>query len=218
MSVFSRRSDAVKEWDELQPAWQAALALAWEAYRAEAVPVGAVLVDGSGAMLARARDHVYDAGGAVSGMLGHAPMAALAGLDPVRRYESLTLFTTIEPCAMCIGACGVAALGSVTYLASDPYAGAGSFVPTNEQARRHTPAVRGPVGGAAGRLAALVHLEPFLRLNPEGAVASAYLRHQPETHEAADRLREAGTLEKAARKRATVADLFEDLWESVAVP
>ncbi len=102
------------------------LALA-EARRAAAegeVPVGAVLVrDGQVVSRGRnARERTADP-------TDHAEMAAIRGAtgpdSPTRwRLEDATLYVTLEPCAMCMGAALQARLRRIVYGCTDPKAGA----------------------------------------------------------------------------------------------
>ena len=97
-----------------------------EARKAQArgeVPVGAVIVDETGAVLASAGNRsIVDRDPA-----GHAEMVTLraAGkkLDNYRLLNT-TLFVTIEPCVMCAGAILHARIGRLVFGASDPKAGA----------------------------------------------------------------------------------------------
>ena len=88
------------------------------------VPVGAVLVDPkSGDVLART-------GNAPIGICdptAHAEVLALRdGAYKTGNYRltGLTLYVTLEPCAMCAGAISNARIGRVVYGASDPKGGA----------------------------------------------------------------------------------------------
>ncbi len=57
----------------------------------------------------------------------HAEMEALAAL-PVhlrRRGAEMTLYTTLEPCLMCLGAILLHRIGRVVYGSADPYGGGG---------------------------------------------------------------------------------------------
>lgn len=100
-----------------------AIALAAEAGAAGEVPVGAIVVDRNGAMLAaatnrRERDHDPTA---------HAEVLALRQAGQVRQNWHLTdclLYVTLEPCPMCAGALVLARLGGLVYGADDPKAGA----------------------------------------------------------------------------------------------
>jgi tRNA(adenine34) deaminase len=97
-----------------------------EARRAEQideVPVGAVLVDASGDLLAAACNRTI----ANADPTAHAEILALrAAAEKLRNYRLLntTLYVTIEPCLMCMGAVVHARVARVVYGAPDPKWGA----------------------------------------------------------------------------------------------
>jgi tRNA(adenine34) deaminase len=84
------------------------------------VPVGAVLVKG-GEIVARAHNKVEQAHDAIA----HAELLCLRqGMELLgARLTDCTLFVTLEPCAMCAGACVNAKLGKLVYGAFDESAG-----------------------------------------------------------------------------------------------
>ena len=102
-----------------------ALALA-EAAAAEdegEVPVGAVLVSGDGAVLARAHNRVIT----LNDPSAHAEILTLrAACTALGNYRlpGTTLYATVEPCPMCMGALIHARVAAVVYGAPDPKWGA----------------------------------------------------------------------------------------------
>lgn len=102
---------------------RAALECAREAYRREEVPVGAVLVDGAGAELARGFNSPISSHDPTA----HAEIAALrAAAAAVGNYRlsGCSLYATLEPCAMCVGALMHARIARLVYGAADPKTGA----------------------------------------------------------------------------------------------
>lgn len=101
-----------------------AFALAQAAAEAGEAPVGAVLVDpASGEIVAEAHNQPI----ALSDPSAHAEMLALRRAAAARgnyRLTGLTLYVTLEPCAMCAGAISHARIGRLVYGASDPKGGA----------------------------------------------------------------------------------------------
>ncbi len=91
------------------------------------VPVGALVVDASGRELSRAHNRrEVDAD-----PTAHAEILALRAAARQRghwRLDDCTLFVTLEPCAMCAGAMVNARLGRLVFGASDPKAGAVSYL------------------------------------------------------------------------------------------
>ncbi len=105
--------------------WMArALALADQAAAAGEVPVGAVLVDpGAGEAVAEGANAPVGAHDPTA----HAEIVALRAAAKKRanyRLTGLTLYVTLEPCAMCAGAISIARIGRLVYGAEDPKGGA----------------------------------------------------------------------------------------------
>ena len=86
-------------------------------------PVGAVVVDESGAIIGRGHNKRETAGDATA----HAEVLAIREASTARgqwRLTGCTLVVTLEPCTMCAGAVVLARLDRVVYGAADPKAGA----------------------------------------------------------------------------------------------
>lgn len=100
-----------------------ALAEAEAAIAHEDVPVGAVVVDGTGAVVAS--DH--NRREAESDPTAHAELLAISAAARATgdwRLTGHTLYVTLEPCPMCAGAAVWARLDRIVYGAADPKAGA----------------------------------------------------------------------------------------------
>lgn len=98
------------------------------------VPVGAVLLDAFGQMIATGFNRTI----ADHDPTAHAEIVALrAAARAVQNYRlpGATLYVTLEPCAMCLGAVLHARLGRIVFAAADPKTGAcGSVVNLLEHA------------------------------------------------------------------------------------
>ena len=110
------------------------------------VPVGAVIVNGQGQIIARAGNAPI----AISDPTAHAEILALrdaAYVSKNYRLGGLTLYVTLEPCTMCAGAISNARIGRLVYGASDKKGGGvESGVKFFEQAScHHRPNVKGGV-------------------------------------------------------------------------
>lgn len=101
-----------------------ALALAQAAADAGEVPVGALVVDeASGLVVAEGANGPVGAHDPTA----HAEIVALrraAAAQGNYRLTDLTLYVTLEPCAMCAGAISHARIGRVVWAADDPKGGA----------------------------------------------------------------------------------------------
>lgn len=107
--------------------WDGAMGLALEEARLAPghgdIPVGAVLFDPSGKVVAADRNRREETGDVAA----HAEMLVLSRATRQRsgwRLDGHTLVVTLEPCAMCAGAAVAARLERIVYGAPDPKAGA----------------------------------------------------------------------------------------------
>ena len=86
------------------------------------VPVGAVLVDPKGAIVARAGNRTRE----LSDPTAHAEILVLreaCAAGKTERLQGFDLYVTLEPCAMCAAAIAAARIRRVYYGASDPKSG-----------------------------------------------------------------------------------------------
>jgi len=106
-----------------EPMMRAALAEAGAAAAAGDVPVGAVVTDASGTVIARGRNR-READGDPTGHAELDAIRAAAQAIGEWRLDGLTLVVTLEPCTMCAGAITNARLSRLVFGAADPRAGA----------------------------------------------------------------------------------------------
>ena len=102
---------------------RAALEEACAARETGDVPVGAVVLDGSGTVIARGRNR-READGDPTAHAEIVAIRAAARSAGQWRLDGLTLVVTLEPCTMCAGAITAARLSRVVFGAADPRAGA----------------------------------------------------------------------------------------------
>ena len=98
-----------------------------KAYRLSEVPVGSVLVAENGEILARAHNRPI----ASADPTAHAEILALREASAKTgnyRLPQTTLYVTLEPCAMCVGAMLHARVGRLVFGAFDPKTGAAGSV------------------------------------------------------------------------------------------
>lgn len=135
-------------------AMRAALEQAGLAYAVGEVPVGAVVLDAGGEIIARGFNRTIIDHDPSS----HAEIVALRqAAVAVRNYRlpGATLFVTLEPCVMCMGAVLHARVGRVVYGATDPKTGAcGSVLSVHayQQLNHHTSVAGGLLADDCGNL------------------------------------------------------------------
>jgi tRNA(adenine34) deaminase len=87
------------------------------------VPVGAVLVSGDGSVLAQNGNRILE----MRDPSAHAEILVLRAAASAASSERLlgtTLFVSLEPCTMCVGAISLARIARLVYSAEDPKGGA----------------------------------------------------------------------------------------------
>ena len=183
----------MSSWANLDSPWRATFDLMWESFAAGSIPVGAVLADEVGAVVATARNRIFEPHAPRPQLAGtriaHAELNALAGLSSDRTYENLTLYTALEPCPLCVGAAYAVRIGHVRYAAADPYGGAVSALAPTRDMRAHPVDIEGPLPAPFGLLPELLHVAHFLWRRPDGDVVAAYREHRPDLVERAERIR-----------------------------
>jgi tRNA(adenine34) deaminase len=162
---------------DVDAAWRSCFRLAWDAFQARSIPVGAVLVDAHGKTVSSGRNRSNEKTGPVGHIVGcniaHAEINALATLPP-GDYADHTLYSTLEPCFLCTAALRHSHIGVVRFAAPDPMWHGVERLPelSFEIARRWTRR-EGPLGGHLQTWAALLPLVSAV----ERRVLSVQRRH-----------------------------------------
>lgn len=106
---------------------QIALEEAFRAYEEGEVPIGAVLIDEDGILISKAHNQIEKLNDATA----HAEILALREGNfklQRRRLTNCTLYSTIEPCAMCAGALVLCRVKRIVYGATDSKFGAAESI------------------------------------------------------------------------------------------
>jgi len=142
-------------WPLLPLGARAAFEEQWGGLAAGGLPCGSSVIDATGSLVARGRNHVYDAVGEIQtraryalqhNRLAHAEFNALAGVATDADHQALTLWTTQHPCSMCAAALAFIGIGRVCYVADDP----SDFSSADELAARRGKVAYSSLGDALG--------------------------------------------------------------------
>lgn len=104
-----------------------ALAEAQQAFDANEVPVGCIIVAGN-----RVVGRGHNLTQTLSDVTAHAEIQAITAASQTlggKYLNDCTLYVTVEPCVMCAGAIGWAQIGRLVYGAGDPKRGYTLFAP-----------------------------------------------------------------------------------------
>jgi len=114
-------------FEQLSEPWRAAFTEAIEAYLVrDSVPIGAVIVNSEGSVVARGGNDFS------SDRLAHAELNALRAIQARGDRAQCEVYSTLEPCPMCTGAIRISQLRAVHFAARDPSAGSSEFLTANE--------------------------------------------------------------------------------------
>ncbi len=113
-------------WTILEAGAKRSLQLAYTSLVAGGLACGAAMTDASGGIFAEGRNRAYDPPGGTDALQGtplaHAEMNALAVVSTYRELSTCTLWSSQEPCSMCTAAATFTGVGTIRYLAPDPWA------------------------------------------------------------------------------------------------
>jgi tRNA(adenine34) deaminase len=205
-------------WTELSKPWQACLELAWEAYCDDCIPIGAVVTGPDGEILSHGRNRIYEKvkpGGVNGAALAHAETEALQGLDLDRvDAHRCTLYTTTEPCPMCMGTFYMSGLRTLHYAARDPYAGSTNLLGTTWYLSQKPIEISGPDTRLETIVVALFteqdahfHNDQF----PAGVFWEMYAKTLPEGIGLGQRLYEQGELKTLRENCVAACDIYDRL-------
>ena len=112
-------------WGHLEKTWQLTLELAWESFKNGSLPIAAIIVDVEGNVVSAGRNQILEER-FKNRKMAHAEMDALMNLDydahpEIRKY---TMYTTLEPCPMCMGSIVMSDVRKLRIATRDPWAGA----------------------------------------------------------------------------------------------
>jgi tRNA(Arg) A34 adenosine deaminase TadA len=210
-----------ERWDMLCAPWQAAFEMAWEAYCTNTIPIGAVIADAQGNILARGRNRIMDKSApehqVCSNELAHAEINALLALKLGHqecRERKVALYTTMEPCPLCMGALYMSDVKILHYAARDPWAGSVNLLGTTPYLSRKPIQVVAPSDSALEDIFTAMHIEHSIRLYGEETLSSPF--HEKIRAELPQGVSMGVTLfrsgELLAARGKSAEDAFEFLW------
>ena len=173
-------------WENLSLQWQAALEMAWEAYCAGTIPIGAVVADAEGNIYARGRNRIFDTSAperqVCQNELAHAELNALLSLTlSYDECKKVALYTTMEPCPLCMGALYMSGVKTVHYAAREPWSGSINLLGTTPYLSRKNFRVFAPVDPLLEHALSALCVESELRKRGESILSSRFYELQRET-------------------------------------
>ena len=204
-------------WRDIEAPWRLTLELAWESFKNNSLPIAAIIIDTNGNVVTTGRNQMFEQT-MKNKKMAHAEMNALMNLPydehpDIRKY---TMYTTTEPCPMCMGSIVMSDLRKVQIAMADPWAGAAKMC-------EHLPYIASKkidisfVGGAVEKLVVVLAAYKELdlskgNLNP---VAERLKQHQPQMFSLGESLFANNTLHEYANKNFDFESVFDVITTSM---
>jgi len=203
---------------DLARPWQICLEEAWAAYCAGSLPIGACVVDAEGNILSRGRNRinekVAEALYVCDNTLAHAELNALLALAadrPTRRKAML--YTTTEPCPLCLGAFYMSGVRTLNYAAREPFAGSTNLLGTTPYLSRKPIKIIGPAELELEGLVTALAMEAELNFGRDPAipVLQSWRQVIPAGAVLGERLHQSGELRRMREEGWTAAQMVDAL-------
>ena len=200
-------------WNDLSCIWQAAFREAWEAFCAGCIPIGAVICDKDGNIILREHNRNNEPQ-TLNTRMAHAEANALRRLD-TRKYDtrSLTLYTTMEPCPMCMGTILMTNIKRVRYAAEDSYCGMVHLLQTEPYySQKKVSCI--PEGGEAEEFQITIQAYfelGYIKQGNKSDVFDKFMEHCPQAAKAAERLYAEKWFDKAAESKTDVSEVYDHI-------
>jgi tRNA(adenine34) deaminase len=211
-------------WETLSEPWRACVEQAWEAYRAGSLPIGAVVADAEGRILSVGRNRIHERSGppgAVYGRkLAHAELNALLSFEGEEDPRVSVLYTSTEPCPLCVGAARMADVGGLRYASREPWAGSAAMFETVPYLRRANLGLVGPKNLRLEAVLAVLLVERYLRLEPKvlPSFLKLYEEVMPQATRAARNAYSSGLLQTMGADGASAREMVVTLNRQISFP
>ena len=211
-------------WETLSEPWRACVELAWEAYRAGSLPIGAVVAGAEGRVLSAGRNRIHERSGPPGTVFGrklaHAELNALLSLEGEEDPRACVLYTTTEPCPLCVGAARMADVGGLRYASKEPWAGSAAMFETVPYLRRANLGLDGPEDPRLEAVLVTLLVERYLSLEPKvlPSFLKLYEEVMPQATRAGRNVYDSGLLQTMDADGVSAREMLLALNQQTSVP
>lgn len=207
------------EWKNVPEVWQECFNEAWKSFQEGSRPIGALVTDREGVIIARGKSAVFNSlteSILSNNELGHAEINALLQLD--NRVHTIrntyTLFSTMEPCPLCFGAFYMSGIRNLKYAARDKWAGSANLQNASPYMSLKPIQVEGPFSSLE-ELSLVLNMYFELKISPDAAskVTQCWTEFHPDEAALAAKWFHEKTLER--NTELTIGDVFTMLQNDI---
>ena len=206
-------------FQKLSKPWQDVVKLMWQAHKEESIPIGSVITDENNQVLASGRNQIFkrDERYPLSGTsLAHAEMNALMHLrrDGHPNIKQYTLYTSMEPCPMCIGASVISKIRNIHFGARDFYGGASALVELHHYLKSKDVKIHYEAGNIeVFQLVLQTNFEMQRQYQRYEALLASIARANPDAIQIGKALAQEKFFDKAQAKKMPIEDLYNHVIE-----
>lgn len=203
------------KFSELEKQWQEVFLLGWQSFCEDNLPIGAIITDENGNTISAGRNHYITSKRFPNCKVDHAETECIQQLD-IEKYpdlKSYTMYTSMEPCPMCIGTIIMSNLKLVHAAAHDAWAGASDICITNAYAQKKSVEVVFADDLLANTQIALQGCVELRYNGADSAVYKSFLEMYPLGAAAAYKLWSERIAERFVQEHTPFAEVFERISE-----
>jgi tRNA(adenine34) deaminase len=169
-------------WDNLSSAWRTCFEEAWTAYRSGSAPIGACISDQTETVLAKGHNRIAQKNLEMpflnASKLAHAEINAMLHLASKMQNEpdfqglevrDLILWTTTEPCPLCVGGMVMMNFRELKYASKERWAGSLEIFDVNRYVRSKKMKIHHPENKLLETILVMLHVEFELRDGDDGS-------------------------------------------------
>lgn len=203
---------------EIEKVWQTVFELGWQSFKEGNLPIAAIITDDDGNILSSGRNHYITSKRFPNCKVDHAETECIQSLDIAKYPElkSYTLYTSMEPCPMCIGTIIMSNLRYVRITARDTWAGASDICEKSAYAQKK----RTEIAYADERLANVqIALQGYSELKITGLdslVYKSFASSYPAGASAAYDMFQKKTLDRFVEENAPFGEVFDYVAELIS--
>jgi len=199
----------------IEKPWQACFEMGWLSFKNGSVPIGSVIVNDKGSIIAKGRNMIFDDKGEngqiMRHKLAHAEMNALLKANQFEYPDirKFCLYTTTEPCPLCFGALVMANIRHVKFASRDGLAGSTDLNEKSNYISSKNINIEGPYPVMEKvQIAIQTVFELTKSANPD-RVLRIFKNDNPEAVECGIKLFEDGTLKIMMEKDLPASEVFD---------
>lgn len=199
-------------WNDLSPQWQTVLEEAWTAFTKGSPPIGAAVFDKNGTLLVKDHNRSGDSQ-TLNPATAHAEANVLRNLDCRRglKVRDVVLYTSMEPCPMCIGTVVMSNIKHLHCGAHDRWCGALHLLDTDPYMRSQRIEITEPAEDTEffQMVLSSCHELKYIRRGGSPAVLDCFRISSAPAVEAAEKLSRDHVLDKYIQNDSPCSEVYD---------